>query len=151
MSDAAIASPIFSGTVAYSLDAKNRVSIPSRWRVTDADEFFLMPDRTSTFLRAMPPKEFSAVAERIAQNPAVTPKDAAAFKRRFFSSAVQVVADKQGRILVPDHFCKLLDLRGEVVFAGAHDTFEIWNKARWEAGQQSEAPTYDRVAELAGL
>ena len=81
----------------------------------------------------------------------LTPKDRAVFKRRFYSGAVQVFADKQGRMLVPSEFCELLDLRGEIVFVGVHDTFEVWNKQRWENAAATEESTYDRVAELAGL
>jgi len=151
MSASANPAPIFSGRVAHALDSKNRVTIPSRWRRTEEDEFFLMPDRTNTFLRAMPPAEFRAVADKIEANTTLTPKDRAVFKRRFYSGAVQVFADKQGRMLVPAEFCELLDLRGEIVFVGVHDTFEVWNKQRWENAAATEESTYDRVAELAGL
>ena len=151
MSASAPPAPIFSGRTAHALDSKNRVSIPSRWRRGEADEFFVMLDRTNTFLRAMPPAEFRAVADKIELNTALTPKDRSIFKRRFYSGAVQVFADKQGRMLLPENFCELLDLRGEIVFVGVHDTFEVWNKQRLAEADAKEEGTYDRVAELAGL
>src|SRR3954468_7307861 len=138
--------PIFSGRVSHALDSKNRVTIPSRWRRTEADEFFLMPDRTNTFLRAMPPAQFRAVADRIANDPAITPSDRAIFNRHFYSNSVQVVADKQGRMLVPEELCELLELKGELIFVGVHDTFEVWNKQRWEASTSTQLPVYSRVA-----
>src|SRR5437764_9746792 len=106
--------PIFSGRVSHALDSKNRVTIPSRWRQSDADEFFLMPDPTNTFLRAMPPAQFRAVAERVAHDPAITPKDRTIFNRWFYSSSVQVFTDKQGRMLVPEEMCESLELKGEL-------------------------------------
>src|SRR3954470_595581 len=109
MSASASPAPIFSGRTAHALDSKNRVTIPSRWRQGESDEFFLMPDRKNQFLRAMPPAQFRAVADRIELNTALTPKDRAVFKRRFYSGAVQVFTDKQGRMLVPEEFCELLD------------------------------------------
>jgi MraZ protein len=143
--------PIFSGRVSHALDSKNRVTIPARWRHTDADEFFVMPDPTETFLRVMPPTQFRAVADQVANDPAVTPKDRAVFKRLFYSGSVQVFADKQGRMLVPDEFCELLDLKGELMFVGVHDQFEVWNKKRWEDTHGTQKTIYTRVAELAGL
>ena len=146
-----LSTPIFSGECCHSLDGKNRVTIPSRWRQGDADEFYLMIDRTNTFLRAMPPAEFRAVASKIENDPAVTPKDRAVFLRHFYSRSAQVVADKQGRLVLPEAACEKLGLKGEIMLVGAHRTFEFWNKEKWAATQQTEEATFDRVAELAGL
>ncbi len=154
MSSAQNSQPIFSGEVCHALDGKNRVTIPSRWRNGNADvadEFFLMPDRTGTFVRAMPPAQFSAAAERAAANPAVTAKDHAVFLRHFYSRSQHVAVDKQGRLLVPEEYCQKANLRGEIVLVGARDTFELWNKEAWEATKQNEQSTFDRIAELAGL
>ncbi len=154
MSAVAISSPIFSGTEFPSLDAKNRVTIPARWRHPEEDqedEFFLMPDRKNQFLRAMPPMEFRAVAKRVEDDPQFSPEERVSFKRRFFAGSVQVVADKQGRMLIPEDFCKLLDLRGEVAFVGMNDTFEVWNKQRYLSAAPAEAGAFDRVAGLIGL
>lgn len=143
--------PIFSGEFFHALDGKNRITIPSRWRSGEADEFFLMPDRTGAFLRVMPTAQFRAVGEKIANNPAITPKDRAIFLRQFYSRSRQVIADKQGRLVVPEEFCEQLNLRGEICLVGAHDTFELWNREAWDATKQAEAATFDRVADLIGL
>ena len=143
--------PIFSGRVSHALDSKNRVTIPSRWRQSDSDEFFVMPDATNTYLRAMPPAQFRAMAEKVANDPAITPKDRTIFNRYFYSNAVQVFTDKQGRMLVPEELCGPLELKGELMFVGVHDTFEVWNKQRWEASATTQLPVFSRVAELAGL
>jgi len=143
--------PIFSGEFCHALDGKNRVTIPSRWRRTEADEFFVMPDRTGAFVRVMTPEGFRAAAERAAANPAVTPKDQAIFLRHFYSRSQHVVLDKQGRILVPEEYCAKANLRGEIIILGARDTFELWNKDSWNANRESEESTFHRIAELAGL
>ncbi len=143
--------PTFSGEFRHGIDPKGRVTIPSAWRKSDADEFYLMIDRTNSFLRAMPPERFRAVAEKVAGEPGVTTKDRTVFLRHFYSRAIHVIADKQGRLVLPEPARKQLGLAEEAVLVGAFDTFELWNKARWEATQQSESTTFDRVAELAGL
>lgn len=143
--------PIFSGEFCHALDGKNRVTIPSRWRRGEADEFFLMADRTNSYLRVMPPAEFRAVGEKLVSDPAITPKDRQVFLRHFYSRSRHVVIDKQGRLVVPEELCQQLKLRGEIVLIGAHDTIEIWNSEAWNATKQAEAATFDRVAELVGL
>ncbi|RYD84770.1 MAG: division/cell wall cluster transcriptional repressor MraZ [Verrucomicrobiaceae bacterium] len=115
------------------------------------DEFFLMPDRTGAFLRAMPTALFRAVGEKVSNNPAITPKDRTIFLRQFYSRAKQVIIDKQGRFVVPDELCEQLKLRGEICLIGTHDTFELWNREAWDATKQAEAVTFDRVADLIGL
>jgi MraZ protein len=143
--------PIFSGEFRHALDVKNRVTVPSRWRSSEADEFFLIADRSGSFVRAMPPKQFRAVGEALASNPAITPKDRAVFLRHFYSRSQQVVLDKQGRLIVPEDLGKLLGLEGEVVLVGTHETFELWNPTAWAQTQSMEAATFDRVADLLGL
>ncbi len=143
--------PTFSGEFCHGVDPKGRVTIPASWRKSDADEFYLMVDRSNSFVRAMSPERFRAVAEKIEKDPAVTPKDRTVFLRHFYSRAMNQTADKQGRLLLPENARKQVGLAEEVVLVGAFDTFEVWNKARWEATQQTEAGTFERVAEIAGL
>lgn len=143
--------PIFSGEFCHSLDPKNRVTIPSRWRTTEADEFFLMADRSGQFLKVMPPEQFRAVAEKLKTDPKITPKDRTVFLRLFYSGAQQVISDKQGRMIVPEELGKAVGLKGEVVLVGALETFELWNPTAWAATKQTEESTFERVADLIGL
>jgi len=96
----------------------------------------------------MPPDQFRAVGEKLAANPAITPKDRAIFLRHFYSRSQQVVVDKQGRMLVPEELGKALRLDGEAVLVGALETFELWNPVAWAETKQSESTTFDRVADL---
>ena len=47
--------PIFSGEFRHALDDKNRITIPSRWRQGESDEFFVVPNPAKPCLTAMPP------------------------------------------------------------------------------------------------
>lgn len=143
--------PIFSGEFCHALDPKNRVTIPARWRATEADEFYLMADRSGQFLKVMPPEQFRAVAEKLKTDPKITPKERTVFLRLFYSGAQQVVSDKQGRVIIPEELGKAVGLSTEVVLVGALETFELWNPAAWAATKQSEESTFERVADLIGL
>jgi MraZ protein len=143
--------PIFSGEFRHALDSKNRVTVPSRWRSSEADEFFLIADRSGSFVRVMPPEQFRAVGEKLAANAAIAPKDRSVFLRHFYSRSQQVVLDKQGRLVVPEEMGRQLRLAGEAVLVGTHETFELWNPVAWAQTQQSETATFERVADLLGL
>lgn len=143
--------PIFSGEFCHALDSKNRITIPSRWRQGEADEFFLIADRSERFLKAMPTAQFKAVAEKVANNPAIGPQERTIFLRQFYSRSKQAVSDKQGRLVLPVELCNALKLQGEITLVGTHDTFELWNREAWEATKREEARTYEHVASLIGL
>ncbi|RFC45397.1 MAG: MraZ protein [Verrucomicrobia bacterium] len=143
--------PIFSGEFCHSLDPKNRVTIPSRWRASEADEFFLMADRSGQFLKVMPPEQFRAVAEKLKADATISAKEKTVFLRLFYSGAQQLVSDKQGRMIVPEELGKSIGLKGEVVLVGALETFELWSPEAWSATKQTEEATFERVADLIGL
>ena len=143
--------PTFSGTYGHALDNKNRITIPARWRQTDADEFFIMPDPKKTFLIVMPPEEFNAVTAKVAASPNIPPPDLRIFIREFHSKAQHCVADKQGRLLLPEEHCKQIGLEKDVVILGTDKRFEIWNpKRRQESSADAEA-TFGRIADEVGL
>jgi MraZ protein len=141
----------FSGEFCHALDPKNLVTIPSRWRASEADEFFLMPDRSGQFSKVMPPEQFRAVAEKLKTDPKITPKERTVFLRLFYSGAQQAVSDKQGRVIIPEEMSKAVGLSTEVVLVGALDTFELWNPVAWAATKQTEEATFERLADLIGL
>ncbi len=141
--------PIFYGSYRHAFDGKNRITIPSRWRRKEADEFFLVPSRTGTFLRVMPPAKFQAAAEEAKAR--IAPKDLSVFLRHFYSSSQHVELDKQGRLLMPEEFCESLKLRGEIMLIGTLDSFEMWSREAWNATQHNEAEIYNRVSEEVGL
>jgi MraZ protein len=91
------------------------------------------------------------VGEKLEANPSITPKQRVEAKRFFYSQSQSVVADKQGRMLVPEALGKRAGLSGEVVLVGTHETFELWSPAAWAAAKKSEEATFAQVADLIGL
>lgn len=53
-------------------------------------------------------------------------------QRYFMSGAAEVEADKQGRILIPQHLREFAGLSKEIVVAGVSNRAEIWDKAAWD-------------------
>ncbi len=53
-----------------------------------------------------------------------------------FAFAVQLVLDKQGRVVLPENFVQQAYLYPEVALIGVGDHLEIWNRMRWEQFQE---------------
>ena len=145
------AQPKFAGEFRHAMDAKNRVTIPSRWRQGEIDEFFAIPHLKGGFLMVMPPAEFSRLAEKVEHDPSLQPEERPKFLRQLSSKAQHVTGDKQGRIVLPDEQCKLLNLRGEVVLVGSYYRFEIWDPERWQKTDEEDASTFSYLLERMGI
>src|SRR6185312_9225072 len=102
MSDPLNSLPTFAGEFIHGVDAKGRVTIPSEWRVKIDESYYLVVDRSRTFLHAMPPEEFRAVAQRVENDAEVPAAERAVFLHHFFSRTTKTDLDKQGRLLLPE-------------------------------------------------
>jgi MraZ protein len=143
--------PIFAGEFRHAMDAKNRVTIPSRWRTSDVDEFFAIPNLEAGFLMVMPPSEFRRVAQKVENDENLGRAERRRFIRQFSSKAQHLTSDKQGRMVLPEEQCKLLKLQREVVLVGSYTRFEIWNPDNWRKTTESDAPGFNHVLERAGI
>ena len=142
---------VYAGEFRHAVDAKHRVTIPSRWRGEDSEEFFAVPDPAGNFLMILPTPEFDRVKSDVEANPAIAPADRRKFIRRFYALAQLVAVDKQGRVLLPEEYYRRLGLEGEVVLIGSHSRVEIWNPERWAAATADEDEVFRRVAGEVGL
>lgn len=77
----------------------------------------------------------------------MTQSDARAFVRFFFSGAVDVELDKQGRIMLPGNLREYAGLTKEAVVVGVSSRFEIWSKDVWERYMESAAQSFEAIAE----
>ena len=143
--------PNFYGEFRHALDEKNRLTIPSRWRRAEREEFVIVADPQGHCLLVMPPTEFSRVTTAAASNSQVPPQQLRAFLRQLHAKAQYAAPDKQGRLLVPEELCRQVGLKGEVALVGGRGRFEIWNSEKWKRSQAEETPTYQHVANVIGL
>ena len=141
----------YAGEFCHSIDDKNRITIPSRWRRADAEELIILPEAAHQYLLVMSPAEFSRMSAQGAAEPSVSARDRRVFLRQLHSRAQHGAADKQGRLVLPEELVQQLGLKGEVALVGGRGRFEIWNLQRWKRAHDDEAPTYRHVANVIGL
>jgi MraZ protein len=141
----------YAGEFRHSIDDKNRITIPSRWRRDKAEDFILLPEASQQFLLVMSPVEFARMSSAAESNESVPARDRRVFLRQLHSRAQHAAADRQGRLVLPDELCRMVGLKGEVALVGGRGRFEIWNLQRWKRAHEEETPTYQHVANVIGL
>ena len=136
---------MFQGRSALSLDAKGRMSMPSRHR----DALALQCEGRLTLTRhpegcllLYPRPVWESVRERIA----ALPLPASGLRRFFLGNATDIDLDSAGRLLIAPELRQAAGLGKEVVLLGMGAHFEVWdatvlaaNEAQAIAGGLPEA------------
>jgi len=121
----------FSGTFDYSFDAKNRLTVPAKFRTSLTDPLVLSRG-TQKCVSIWPKNDFQEfVAAALADTTPLDPKRDA-IKRFFFSNSFEVELDSAGRVMVPAKLMAYGELAKEVVVNGMDDRIEIWDRQRWD-------------------
>ncbi|MGI8819388.1 MAG: division/cell wall cluster transcriptional repressor MraZ [Chthoniobacterales bacterium] len=141
----------YAGNFRHAIDEKNRLTIPARWRRSEAEEFIILPDPRGQFLLVMAPDEFLRMTVALENNVSISPDQRRVALRHLHARAQHGGADKQGRMVLPEEACKQLGLKGEVALVGGRGRFEIWNAQKWKRSEESDTATYQAVASMIGL
>jgi MraZ protein len=141
----------FAGEFRHSIDEKNRITIPSRWRRSEGEDFIILPEPRQQYLLVMSAEEFVRMSAQAESDSTISARDRRIFSRQLHARAQHGASDRQGRLVLPEDFCRELGLKGEVALVGGRGRFEIWNLAKWERAHEEETPTYQNVANLIGL
>lgn len=116
------------GTYNQSMDVKGRMTFPAKLREIIGERFIVTKGLDGClFVYSL--EDFEARAEKIKAMPMAVGRN---LQRSFMANAVEVEADKQGRILIPTGLREIAGLEKEIVVAGVSDRCEIWDKQRWE-------------------
>lgn len=139
------------GRYEYSLDPKNRLGIPPKYREALAAEkgkTFFLTSGMEGCLYLFLPSQWNKLLENDLQAFALPDKEQErAFKRKFFSEATEVEVDSAGRILVPHYLKSHAALKGAVLVQGAGKRAEIWDSGKWAAYNRLKVtPTYKMVS-----
>ncbi|KYH29771.1 MULTISPECIES: division/cell wall cluster transcriptional repressor MraZ [Clostridium] len=135
---------MFIGEYTHSLDSKNRMIIPSKFRENLGDRFVLTKGLDGC-LYIYPMDEWKILEQKLKELP-LTSKDARAFIRFFFSGANEVTLDKQGRALIPQSLLEYAQINKEIVSIGVMTRIEIWGKEKWEEYNSSNID-FNEIAE----
>lgn len=123
------------GTYHHNIDAKGRMSFPTKLREILGGEFYVTKSINQKCLTIYSKPEWEKLADKVATIPdSMCGLD---IKRWLFSGAGELIPDKQGRVLIPADLREFAGLTKDVVVIGLDDKAEIWDKEAWDAQQNN--------------
>lgn len=139
------------GEYTHTIDDKNRVSLPSKFRSLMGKKIVITPGLDQC-LFAFTVKEWEKIAGKLSENSSMLSSDMRSFTRYMFGGASEVEVDNVGRILVPDFLRERANLKTKVVLIGVQNRLEIWNEKSWADYKKQVEKQADGLAEkLSGL
>jgi MraZ protein len=120
----------FRGTFDYSLDAKNRLTVPAKFRAS-LSEGVVLAKGIERCVQVWTPKGFEAYTGAALQGVHPLSEQARKLTRFFSANSFDTDLDSAGRVMVPAFLLEHAALRKEVVVAGASECLEVWDRAAW--------------------
>lgn len=140
-------SPNFVGVYFYSLDAKNRLSIPSRMRsLLIGPRELVLSCGLEGCLNLYSSHSWIKLHEKLESTPLKNKSEQRAFKRMLYANASEVELDDDGRILISQNLIDYARLRREAAILGVGEKIEIWAKSLWLDYEKRQRNTFRRHA-----
>ncbi len=140
---------MFYGEYAHNLDTKGRLILPAKFREAanqnSVSKFFVTRGlEACVFMFAE--AEWRLYEQKFRDVP-FTKQDSRTFNRMFFSGAMDVVPDKQGRFLLPSYLKDYAGIKDKSVLIGVSNRIEIWDQARWQEYYAKSSQLFEQTAE----
>lgn len=138
--------PGFLGSYLHQLDPKGRVSLPASFRRGRESESFVLIQTQPEALSLYPDEGWEEVQTELREVAKRQPHLRNQVLR-VTAGAVEVVPDKQGRILIPERLRTAVGLETEALVVGAINHVEIWEPGRFERATKSEDDKFRKYIE----
>jgi MraZ protein len=122
----------FHGTFEHTLDAKHRLTVPSKFRAALSGRVFLVRG-VDRCISVYPEGTYTQLTEAALAGLNPFSPQARELKRMFFGNATDVELDAAGRVMLPPKYLEHAGIGREVVITGAGDCLELWDRTTWEA------------------
>jgi MraZ protein len=124
------------GVTHLSLDPKNRLAVPARYRdaiTAHSHGRLIITLESPQCLLLYPEANWEVVRQRVQELPTGSHPLVKSYQRLVLGHAENLELDKAGRILLPSTLRALADLKKDVVLVGLGNRFELWDSAKWQA------------------
>ena len=126
------------GEYIHTIDEKNRVSLPAKFRKELGKKIIITPG-LGQCLFIFTVKEWEKVSKKLSDSEndlSFLKADQRSFNRYMFGRAAEVEVDSIGRMLIPEFLQQGIKLRDKAAIIGVKDRVEVWNEKAW--GEQKE-------------
>lgn len=124
---------LFVGEFRHTLDAKNRIFIPAKYRTVLGSSFYITR-KMEKCLAIYSEEEWTRLTEKLNSQP---DSKVGLIKQFLYSKTVNVVPDSQGRIVIPADLMKYAAIDKNAVVIGVGDHVQIWAEALWNEKEEN--------------
>jgi len=139
---------MFIGEYNHNLDEKGRIAVPIKFRA-DLAAGAVVTRGLDNCLFLYTKFEWQKLADKLANLP-IAKANTRAFSRLMLAGAMDVVLDKQGRVVLPDYLRAFAEIKKKVVVAGLYNRLEIWDEAKWLSYKKDTEQDSGEIAENLG-
>lgn len=140
---------MFYGEFEHTLDRKGRLIIPSKFREALKEAYvekLFITRGLDKCLFMFTEDEWKIQESKFKSMPFVK-SEHRKFNRLYFSGAQEVIADKQGRILLPSYLKEFASIKKDIVLIGVSNRVEIWSKDTWRQYYDGSRESFEQIAE----
>ena len=140
---------MFYGEFAHSIDRKGRLILPAKFREVAKANFiekFFLTRGLDKCLFMFAEEEWKAQENKFKSVP-FTRQESRTFNRLYFSGAVEMLPDKQGRVLIPQYLKDFAEIKREVMLVGVSSRVEVWAKDKWSEFYANSKQSFEQIAE----
>lgn len=140
---------MFYGEFEHSIDRKGRLILPAKFREVAKNQFvekFFITRGLDKCLFMFSEEEWRSQENKF-KGMSFTKQQSRTFNRLLFSGAVEIIFDKQGRILVPQYLKDFAEIKKDVMIVGVSNRIEIWSKDKWRDYYANTRQSFEEIAE----
>jgi MraZ protein len=134
----------FRGTFEYTLDAKNRLTVPAKFRSELAGGVVLAKG-VERCVAVWTPAGYEEYTREALSGLHPASPDAHRLQRFFSANAFDTELDGAGRVGVPGQLLEHAGLGKDVVVAGAGGWLEVWDRQAWTAYNEDLTATVSDI------
>ncbi len=140
---------MFYGEYIHHLDRKGRLILPAKFREIAKEygiEKFFLTRGLDKCIFMFTDEEWRSQEQKFKNVPFLK-QQARAFNRMFFSGAVDIIPDKQGRFIIPSFLKEFAGIKKDTVIIGVSNRIEIWDTQTWKDFYNNSLGTFEEIAE----
>lgn len=136
----------FRGQYEHSLDSKDRLTVPSKFRAALSDGAVLVAG-LDPCVWVFPPGGYEGFSEQFIGSTSPLSSKGRTLRRHFHGNAFEEKLDSAGRVRLPKSLIDEAKLKGSCVVVGMDDYFEVWDAASWKKESANVRGTVVEAAE----
>lgn len=141
----------FRGSFEFTLDAKNRLTIPVKFRGPFGEGVTLARMRdASDCISVWCTPVFDAYVDSLTESLHPLSEEREALARFYGANAHDAELDAAGRVIVPTRMLTSAGIEKDVVVNGVHNRLEVWARETWERVNEELTATVKEIRPALG-